>query len=86
MKETNQRKKIKDIIFKMFAIILITSFTGIKNAVIIFLILMLFYVVYEIIWNNIKWGQLSCESCVVDGDFTFKHNNDQNKNEDSVKF
>jgi hypothetical protein len=86
MRETKQRKKVKDILFKIFAIILITFFTGIENAVIIFLILMVFYLIYEVIWNNIKWGQFSRESCVMYGDITFNHSNDKERDEDSIKF
>lgn len=79
MIETKKRKKVKDILFKIFAIILITFFTGIENAVIIFLTLIVFYLVHEVIWNNIRWGQFSRESCVMGDGFTFNKSNDKKK-------
>ncbi|WP_428231098.1 hypothetical protein [Flavobacterium sp.] len=85
MRETKQRKKVKDILFKIFAIILITFFTGIENALIIFLILMVFYLVYEVIWNNIRWGQFSRESCIMGDGITFNQSNHKKREEDSIK-
>lgn len=60
MGETQQRKKVKKILFIILAVVIIAAWTNIKDAFIISLTLAITYLVYSIVWNNISWGKPIC--------------------------
>lgn len=56
-KDTVKRSVVKTIFFKLVTTGTTTLFMGLGNAILLHAILTVFYLVYERVWNNIKWGK-----------------------------
>lgn len=58
-KDSVKRSIIKTIIFKILTTSITALFTGIGAAIGIHLILTTVYLIYERVWNRIKWGKIN---------------------------
>jgi uncharacterized membrane protein len=58
-KDTIKRSIIKTLFFKIVTTSVTALFTGVGTAIVLHLILTVFYLVYERVWNKIKWGKLT---------------------------
>lgn len=56
-KDTIWRSVVKTLFFKLITTSVTACFTGLGKAVAIHLILTAVYLIYERIWNRIKWGR-----------------------------
>lgn len=56
-KDTKKRTIIKTIGFKLVTTSFTALFTGLGDAIIIHIVLTLFYLIYERVWTNIQWGK-----------------------------
>ena len=52
-----KRTVVKTIFFKIGTTGITALFIGVGNAIFIHVILTLFYLIYERVWNIIKWGR-----------------------------
>lgn len=57
-KDTVTRSVVKTIFFKIVTAGTTTLFMGLGSAILLHAILTAFYLVYERVWNNIKWGKV----------------------------
>jgi uncharacterized membrane protein len=60
-KDTIWRSVVKTIFFKLITTSITAMFTGLGKAVAIHLILTTVYLIYERVWNKIKWGCISID-------------------------
>lgn len=60
-KDTVKRSVVKTIFFKLVTTSTTTLFMGVGDAILLHAILTAFYLVYERVWNRIKWGKVSKE-------------------------
>ena len=58
MKDTITRSVVKTIFFKIVTTGTTTLFMGLGDAILLHAILTAFYLVYERVWNKIKWGKV----------------------------
>lgn len=57
-KDTVKRSIVKTIFFKIVTTGTTTLFMGLGSAILLHAILTVFYLVYERVWNKIKWGKV----------------------------
>lgn len=57
-KDSIKRSILKTLLFKIGTTSITALFIGLKGAIIIHLILTVFYLIYERVWNKINWGKI----------------------------
>ena len=59
MKDSITRSVVKTVFFKIVTTSTTTLFMGLGDAILLHAILTAFYLVYERVWNKIKWGKVT---------------------------